>query len=453
MNTLSALLLSAAICGGAQLSSAASFQNLRQDPPSPDPGLQLRGQALLDELSKRSVSYFLRESHPVTGLTRDRAANYGPTNPENHVSSVAATGYSLAAHAIAAKRGWITKKEAVDYSRKTLRFLRDRHAGHKGWFFHWVHWETGARVWNCELSSIDSAILFMNMVMVERALTDPEVSSLTKEILGRVDWTWMLTDGGTKPDSKSFTMGWKPEDGFIKARWDHYCEHMMLYILAFGLSDAITGALWDEWRRPIVDYKGLQLITGGPLFMHQMSHGWVDFKGMRDRLGFDYWVSSRNATLGNRLYVIENPKNFKGYSSRTWGLSACDIPTGYGAKGAPGWIDDDGTLAPAAAVASIIFTPDLSTEAAEGFVKEMPQSWGRYGFTTGINPSQNWRSPDVIGIDIGQMLLCIEAARDRLPYRWTMSHPAVKKGLAKAGLKKTNEGDVTKRPLQIQKRK
>lgn len=409
----------------------------------------VRGQALLDNLSKKAVRYFWEQTDPGTGLNRDRGPNQkgGKENNAN-ISSIASTGYALAAYAIGIERGWLERKPAVERARLTLKTVLTKLEGRNGWYFHFVDWKTGKREWNCELSSIDSALLFAGMVMADSGLKDAEYSKLCRQVLDRIDWKWMLTDGGAKPDSLSFTMGWKPE-GFLDSRWSSFDELMFLYILAYAYFPEMPQGAWEAIRRPEVSYKGLDLLAGGPLFMHQMSQGFFDFKEYRDRLGFDYWVEGRNATLANRLYCIENPKKFAGYSADIWGLSACDIPGGYGAQGAPGWISDNGTLAPAAAVASVIYTPDLSRRAAEAYVDKYPASYGQYGFASGINPTRDWTGGDVIGIDLGQLLLNIENARDGLPNRWMMARPEIKKAYQRIGLVKTNEGPAEKRALRV----
>ncbi|MCU0316814.1 MAG: hypothetical protein MUC92_09495 [Fimbriimonadaceae bacterium] len=412
-----------------------------------DPG-KLRGQDLLDDLSKRAVNYFWVEAHPKTGFTLDRAPNY-KDKTEFDVSSIAAIGYGLAAYTIGAERGWIDKAEAKARTILTLKNIPNIE-GHKGWFYHFVNWETGKRVWNSELSSIDSALMFTGMIMADSYWNDPEITKLTNAILDKVDWTWMLTDGGALGNSLTFTMGWKPEDGFIPARWNGFYEHLYLSIIAMGHSDAVPSNSWAAFQRgPKYTYKGIEFIHGAALFIHQMPQAYLDFRNRRDYLGYDYWVSGRNATLANRAYCIDNPEKFKGYGPDIWGLSACDIPGGYGAPGAPGAIFDNGTLAPAAAVAAVMYEPELAKRAAEAFVREYPHSYGRYGFTTGINPSKNWHSPDVIGIDIGQMLLAIENARDGKPWSWMDRHPIVRRGMAKAGFRNTDEGKITERRLYV----
>jgi hypothetical protein len=400
----------------------------------------LTGQALLDDLSKRAVRYFWEQSHPSTGLTRDRAPN-NPSHKHNNadIASIATTGYSLAAYAIGVERGWLNRSDALSRARLTLRTVRDRVEGKNGWYYHFLNWETGKREWNSEVSSIDSGLLFAGAIMAERGLGDPEFTRLADGLMKRVDWKWMLTDDGAKPKELFLGHGWKPE-GFLQWRWAGFCELMFLYVLAYGWYEKMPSASWVGWPRQEIEYEGLNLMAGGPLFMHQMTQGFYDFRDYRDRLGYDYFIEGQNATLANRLYCIQNPKRFKSYGPEIWGLSACDIPTGYAGQGAPGWISDDGTLAPAAAVASVIYTPQLSTRAAAAFVREYPESYGRYGFVTGINPTQNWQSPDVIGIDIGQLMLNIENARDGLPHRWMMSRPDTLRAYERIGMRKTIEG-------------
>lgn len=403
-------------------------------------GQDLKGKALLDDLSHRAVTYFWEQSHPTTGLTRDRAPNkIGGVENNPNIASVASTGYALAAYAVGVNRGWLDREEALARTKRTLNSILNLVESKNGWYFHFVDWNTGKREWNCEVSSIDSGLLFAGMLIADAALRDKEISILTRMVMNRVDWKWMLTDGGEKPNEVLFCHGWKPESGFIKWRWGSFSEHMFLYVLGYAWYDEMPTNSWASFERPLVEYQGLKLLGGGPLFMHQMSQGFFDFRNYRDALGYDYFVEGRNATLANRGYCESNPEKFQGYSSSIWGLSACDIPDGYGAQGAPGWISDNGTLAPASAVASVIYTPKLSTFAAEAFLREYPESFGRYGFTTGINPTKKWQSPDVIGIDLGQMMLNIEIARDGSPYQWMMNRTETRKAYARIGLKRTIE--------------
>ena len=321
---------------------------------------------------------------------------------------------------------------------------------------------TGERQWNSELSTIDSAIFFSGLIIAEEALKDPEITADTDRILRAINWHFFLTDDGAKPNSLTIAWDGIPAKASSSARWSGYYEHMMLLALALGDSVNVPDGIWSAIDRPVLHSLGYDFFGGGPLFIHQMSHVLIDFKGKRDRLGNDYWVSSRNITLMQRAYCEENPKHFAGYDINTWGLSACDVPPtpaeaaekhdpnvhGYGVQAVPNG-EDNGTLAPPAALASVLFTPKESIAAAESFLRKYPKAYGRYGFSSGINPSRKWIGPDVIGIDQGQMMLAIEAARDGLPQRLFMGHPVIKRGLARIGLHRTSEGPLERRPLQL----
>lgn len=405
---------------------------------------------LLEELSKKAFKFFMEQSHPATGMTLDRASNSKDEPRSEYVSSCAATGFHLAAVAIGSKRGWIGEKDAVLRTRKILKSLETLPLRHKGWFIHWLDWETGKRLWNSEVSTIDTGILLAGMIMADAALKDKEVSERVARIHGAIDWDYMRTDGGAKPNSQTFTMGWNQERGFIDARWDICNELKVLLIPALG-SDKVPAAMWTDWKREPIKQNGREFLMSGPLFLHQMAHGFYPFKGYRDPAGWDYWVAARNAVLDNRDYCIQNPRRFKGYSADIWGLSAADGKEGYRAWGAPPMLyEDDGTLAPSSTVACVPYIPDLAIRAAHAFKKNYPSLIGRYGFAISFNPTKEWASPDVIGIDLGQMLLAIENHRDGLPHQLSMSHPLIKKAYKRIGFKKTNEGAHERRLLRKQ---
>jgi hypothetical protein len=414
-----------------------------------DPAAPPQFPPVLDDLARRACQYFWDESHPDTGFTLDRAPNAAGAR-RVPIASVSATGFALAACAVSAERGLVKAPAALLRVKRTLAALQARPIRVHGWFYHWFDWETGARVWSCEVSSIDTSIFLGGLLIAERYFHDREVSERTVSIIEAIDWRWMLTDGGARPDSLSFCHGWKPESGFLPHRWDSYCEQMVLYLQAYGAWDSMPEASWATWKRPEVEHAGLRFLVGGPLFLHQMSHVFLDFKDRRDRLGYDYFVSSKNATLANRRYCEENPKGYSGYSRTIWGLSACDGPDGYNAFGAPGWISDDGTLAPSATLASVMFTPRESLEASAQVLEKYPPVLGRYGFASGFNPSRHWQSPDAIGIDLGQLLLAIENYRDSFPHRMSMGHPINRRGMARAGFNEAREEITAERALKAE---
>lgn len=414
-------------------------------------GSPLHGEALLDDVSHRAFNFFWKESPAPYYFTKDRAPNFpGKVPKEKTPASIAAIGYAMSAYAIGAHRHWVSKEEALERARVTVRNVLDKAPAYKGWYYHFFDPANGERMWNCEVSTIDTSLFINGLMMAEGYFKDKRLTALANEVYSRIDWTFMLTNNGKMPSEKFFTMGYTPEHDFINARWGDYNELMHLYIAAYALWDKMPVESWARWDRNPKEYKGFHFFRGGPLFLHQMSQGFYDFRDRRDRLGYDYWVGSRNATLAQRAYCAENPGHFKGYSESIWGLSACDNPQGYGGNGAPVDVNDNGTLAPVCATASVIFTPKESTEATEAFVAQYPESYGIYGFSTGINPNENWQSQDVIGIDIGQAMLNIENHRDGSPHRWMMSQPRVQRALAIIGLRKTSEGPSEKRPLRIE---
>lgn len=405
------------------------------------------GNPLLDELQHRAVNFFWEQSNPANGFTKDRASNDAAKPAPNEIASCASVGFALVAYPIGVERKWLKRDEALERTRTTLRHLLTDWPQEHGWLYHFVDWKKATRAWNCEASTIDTSICLAGVLAAERYWKDPQVTRDAQAFEKRIDWNWALTQGGSKPDEKRITMGWSPENGFIKARWgDTFDECKMLYVQAYGLSDIRTDG-WDDIVRTPVTYKGIDMLTGGPLFMHQMSESFYSFRGMRDRLGYSYAVESRNAALGNRQYCIDNPKGMKAYGPDFWGLSASDVPNGYTANGAPGWIQDDGTITPTSAVASVQWIPREAISFAEAMRRDHPEAWGRYGFPNGYNPTQNWVGPDVIGIDLGMMLLAVENYRTGLPMRLSASHPAVKRGIQRTGLRKVPGADTG--PLKV----
>lgn len=394
--------------------------------------------------------FFVDQSDPKTGLTKDRARNYGPDTPDHVVASIAATGYALTAYTIGVKRGWMLREEAIGRTRNVVDTLKGQYRK-AGWFYHWLNAKTGEREWNSEISTIDSALLFYGMIVARQGLNDPGLNRDIDAILAEVDYRDMMTNGGSQPDKLWISMGWRPEQGYLDANWDSYFENLGLNVLALGWDAKIPDASWDALKRPVVSAEGRECIQGGNLFMHQMSHGYIDFRNRRDRGGWDYWIDGRNITLIQRDYAAQNPKGRKGYDRDRWGFSASDIPDGYGGTGYPPYagseFPDDGTIAPPSALASAIFTPQESIAAAEAFYRHHPETYGYYGFPSGINATAGWRSPDAIGIDQGQAMVNIENLRDGCVQKWFMSHPKVQLGMRRAGFRITSERG--ERPLRI----
>ncbi len=382
-------------------------------------------------LSQRAVSFFWHQSNPITGFTKDRATNF-KSGDDHPVASCASIGFALSAYVIGTHHHWLNRHAALSRTRLTLSHLLTTYPRDHGWFYHFVDWKTGKRAWNCEVSSIDTSILLAGVMVADRYWHDPAVHSFAKKIEDQIDWQWMLTSGGTMPNSTSLDMGYIPEKGWIPARWDSYCELTMLYIQGYGFDSKLPASCWKLVRRPVINFDGIKAVAGGPLFMHEMSQGFYDLKNKRDEVGMDYWLNTRNAALINRAYCIQNPNHFKDYGPNFWGLSACDTPTGYSADGAPQG-PDDGTITPTSAIAALPYTPTQSMEIMRSLLKNHADALGRYGFSNGINPTKDWNGPDVIGIDLGMMLVGIDGWNDGLIHKLSSEDPIVQKGMRRMG--------------------
>lgn len=388
----------------------------------------------LTDLEHRAVRFFWEQSNPANGFSKDRAGNSDKAD-DHTVASCASVGFALCAYVIGAERHWIPREQALARTRTTLSHLMSDWPNQRGWLYHFIDWRTGQRIWNCEASTIDTSICLAGVIAAEQYWNDAAVSRDAKAFTKRIDWNYMVTDDGKMPSGDTICMGWHPESGFINARWDNWDELKMIYVQGYGASNMPTSG-WAKIKRPLVDFQGIQMLTGGPLFMHEMSESFYDFKGLRDPLGYNYWVESKGAALGNRAYCIQNPKHFAAYGPNFWGLSACDTPTGYDAKGAPGWINDDGTITPTSAVAAVQFVPQDAIAFFDAMRRDHPEAWGRYGFPNGYNPTKKWVDPDVIGIDLGMMMTAVENSDTGLIWRLSAKSPIIKRGYERLGFVK-----------------
>lgn len=387
---------------------------------------------LLKDLAQAAFDYFWFEAHPATGLVKDRAGN---TRGDDYtVASLAATGFGLAVLPIGVEHGWITRAQAEQRAVITQKFVHEKLHHERGWLYHFVDWKTGSRVWKCEISTIDTA-LFLAGALLAGEYFGGEVKSLANALYHRVDFQWMLTDGGARPDEKLLCHGWKPETGFLKARWDNYSEHLLLNLLAIGSpTHPIPASCWEAWERNTGEYAGFKTFKCGPLFTYQYSQAFIDFRGRRDRKNFDYFASAVEATKANRQFCLDQSATFKTYGPNVWGLSACDRPGGgYEAYGAPpGRVVHDGTIAPWATVAAIAFTPEPALDAINFMHRKFrPRLWGRYGFSNGFNLDKDWFADDVIGIDLGAAILLIENHLTDKPWQWFMRTPEVQTAMKK----------------------
>ncbi|MCM2305368.1 MAG: DUF1861 family protein, partial [Elusimicrobia bacterium] len=407
-------------------------------------GFSKSDESFLDEVQRKSFLYFWEQTDPVTGLTKDRAGNFG--GGDRGVASLAATGFGLTALTIAETRGWITREQAYARALTTLRHLKDRQVHERGWFHHFVEAADGEPLFSSEISSIDTALLLAGALTAGKHFAGTEADRLAREIYERVDFPWMMTDGGAKPESRTLSMGWSRRGGFLSARWDDYSEHQILYILGLGSPTfPLPAESWRAWKRP---EKGPLTQASGPLFTHQYSQLWLDLRGWNDA-GQDYFANSVEAALAHRDAAISGSKEYATYGPKCWGLTACDGPEGYRAYGAyPNAIIQDGTIAPAAAGGSMAHTPKLSVAALRHMkAKYGDRIWGRYGFSDAFNTDPRWRerfnadglwrSPDAVGIDQGAMLLAIENARSGGVWAKFMKTGHARRAFEKIGRRRT----------------
>jgi len=443
-------------------------------------------EAALDELEQRTFAFFLDSGNPKNGLIPD----HWPRDRGDYFSSVAAIGFALTGYGIAAERHWLTREQAIERTHATLRFLHGakqdksaRATGYHGFYYHFLDMESGTRYgakrW-VELSTIDTTLLLGGVLFCREyfdrdSAGEAEIRKLADEIYRRVDWRWAA------PRPPGVALAWSPEAGFHAMNWQGYNEAMLLYLLALGSpTHPLEPEAWDEWtsgyERTWGTYQGQEHLGFGPLFGHQYSHVWVDFRGIQDAYmrgkGIDYFENSRRAALAQRQYAIDNPMGWKDYGADVWGLSASNGPAaktdkvlvregdfaqrsyfGYSARGAAitGSVDD-GTIAPTAAVASIVFTPEYALDAIVGIKRRYGDAvYTRYGFLDAFNPSYTfadrrlrtghivpnvgWVDTMYLGIDQGPILAMIENHRSELVWRTMRKSPYLRTGLVRAGFK------------------
>jgi len=398
--------------------------------------LTAAGDEFLEDLCHRAFRYFLEQADPHTGLVFDRTRADGSRVPgaSRNAASIAATGFGLTALAIGAARGWIERARAVERVRATLRFFARDATHERGWFFHFLDAETGRRVWQCEVSSIDTALLLAGALAARQALDDAEISQLVRSIWERLDFGWMRNG-----DPLLLSHGWKPESGFLPGRWDRYSELPILYMLGIGSPGRpMPPQSWYAWKRPRVRYYGFSYVGDASLFTHQYPQAWLDLRGLRDgpQSQIDYFANSVKATRAHRAFCLGLARQFpKSYSKNVWGITASDSVKGYvGWGGPPADAAIDGTVVPCAPGGSLMFAPDICLPAMRSMRERFGETvYGRYGFCDAFNPTTGWIGPDVLGIDAGITLLSAENLRGGGVWQWFMRNPEIRNALKLAG--------------------
>ncbi len=416
--------------------------------------------ALLDPLQHAAFNYFLKAYNPRNGLVAD-------TTREGAPCSIAVIGFALSAYPVGVERGWMARSDAVQRTLVTLRFLMASDqsgsacaTGHRGFYFHFLDMQSGTRVWHSEVSLIDTGFLMAGILTAATyfdagTLEETELRALADALYRRVDWRWAQRDSG------AVTHGWKPECGFLNYGWEGYSEAILLYVLGLGSpTHALTDKSFNAWTMTYQweNLYGHDFLVAGPLFIHQFSHAWIDFRGIRDAFmrekNCDYFENSRRATYVQREYAMRNPGSFAGYGADCWGLSAGDGPQavarsiagrqqsfyGYAARGVP-YGPDDGTLCASATLSSLVFAPELVLPALRALKARSDASDTSFIRASGFNPTvseagvNGWVAPGEFGLDQGILVLMIENHRSGLPWRLGRANPYLRAGLRRAGFK------------------
>ena len=431
-------------------------------------------QAMVDDLEKRTFAWFWDSANPANGLVPDHY-------PGKSFASIAAVGFGLTAYGVGAERGYITRDQAIERTLATLNFFHDAPqnaseddtTGFHGFFYHFLNMQTGKReARRVELSSVDTTLLLGGVLFAQSyydrdSPKEKQIRQLADAIYRRVDWPWM------QPRAPLIGMGWTPGGRFIPHDWTGYDEGMLVYVLALGSpTHPVSADAWKAWTstnpRQWGTFYGETFLNFAPLFGHQYSQTWIDFRGIRDAWSrehdLDFFENSRRATLAQRRYAIANPAKWAGYGPSVWGLTACNGPGGivvkyqdvertfhgYSARGAGlDQINDDGTIAPTAAGGSIAFAPEIVLPALVQMKKIYGKNiYGEYGFVDAFNPSfhtqttlrtghlvpgQGWVDDVSLGIDQGPIVLMIENWRSDFIWKVMRKNPYIRKGLARAG--------------------
>jgi hypothetical protein len=390
--------------------SAARTQPLSQD-----------DEDFLEDLSRRAFLYFWEQADPHTGLVLDRvrADTVRSKRQSLDVASTANTGFGLTAFCIAAERGWQNRGVIRERILATLRHLMFDQPHVRGWFYHFVNCKTGAREWKSELSTIDTALLLCGVLVAASYFADdPEIPRLARALYERVEFSWMYD-----PLTGLLRMGWYPEKGFLRAEWVDYREGTVLQLLAIGSAPhPIPVEAWYRFERDPAMFDHYRWIGRGPIFTHQYSHAWIDYRGLRDGPPFEinYFNNSIIATRAHRAFCLSLRGEFPSFSENLWGLSPSDSEIGYIIWGDVGTKRDvDGSVVPSAVAGSLMFTPDICLPALR-FMREQfgDLIYGPYGFVDSFNPQTSWANPDYVGIDQGITLLSAENLRSGRVWNW-----------------------------------
>jgi hypothetical protein len=395
--------------------------------------LSQQDELLLEEIEHAGFLYFWEQGSAETGLVLDRQNARAPD--DRVLGNISATGFGLTAICIGEQRGYVSYKQARDRVLKTLRFLWTKMPTHRGFFYHWTNINTGVRMWDSEVSSVDTAILLCGILTCRQHFArTAEIAELAERIYERVNWSWLSEDTLLLPG------GWTPESGFLQYRWTNYSELMMIYLLGIGASKhSLSADTWDAWKRTTFDYDGIKYVGSfAPLFVNQYPQAWFDFRNKHDKYA-DYFQNSIVATDVHRRFCLEQlAPQFPDYSNDLWGITASDSVHGYEVWGGPPKTGPiDGTVVPCATGGSLVFQTKACMRVLQNIrFNYGAGTWSKYGFVDAFNPLINWYDTDVIGIDVGITLLMAENARTGFVWETFMKNPEAQRAMQLAGFQR-----------------
>ncbi len=397
----------------------------------PFQGLKLQAlndDSFLDEIERRAFQYFWQEWSPRTGLFSDATTN--------DCASIAATGFGLSAYCAAVERGWVGKEEVQKRVLKTIDTFLNKAQKRSGFFYHFLKMEDASRFGNSEVSVVDTAILLWGMLTASEYLGG-EIKTKVDQIYSEIIWSDFLVQEKDDLHFNQFRMGWNPEGGaegtFLDAYWDYYSDEAILITLLAVASPThpVSADVFYAWKRETANYaSGRPFIQSwhGSLFAYQYAHAWLDFKGLKDKKGINWWLNTVDATVANRQFCIDEMEKFKGYGPQSWGVTSMAYPNVLEVEGVAHITEDytmsygtfpcgtnfalhDGTIAASGPAGSFPFLPEVILPTLKKMVSQVPQSWGEFGFRSSYNLDMNWFSTNYYGIDLGPTLMAIENYR------------------------------------------
>jgi hypothetical protein len=418
--------------------------------------LALPDDALLDRLQRAAFGYLAEYSNPETGLVADTSRGGSPC-------SIAVVGFALSCYPVAVARGWVSRSAAAAQTLKILRFFSESAqndgpdaTGYKGFYYHFLDMQSGRRVWQCELSVVDTSLLIAGILTAgcyfDGDGNEAEIRGLSDALYRRVDWQW------AQNERQTVAQGWKPECGFLHYGWEGYNEATIVFVLGLGSpTHPLSAASFAGWTSTYQweNLLGQDVLYSGPLFTHLFSHAWLDYRDIRDvfmrEKDSDYFDNTRSAIAIHREYGARNPRGYEGYDRNLWGITAGDGPGnrelrqssrdrryfGYMSRGAP-YGPDDGTIAPWAMLATLPFGADIALRGTRHLLRTYPQICSNDRFCSGFNPSlaehgNAWLSEGWYGLDQGLLVMMIENYRSGLIWEITRDSTWIQAGLKGAG--------------------